>query len=80
MVADIIADASRQIVDFALLGVVAGGLLGWFGLANLPRLAEKVNVRLPADWTRKVEKACYETAFGACVVVAIATGSAFLPM
>lgn len=76
MVADIIADASRQIIDFALLGVVAGGLLGWFGLADLPRLAEKVNVRLPADWSKRVEKACYETGFGAVVVVAIASGFA----
>lgn len=71
-----VGSLSSTIMNWATLGVLIGGLFGWFVLANLPRLAERVSVKLPADWSKQVEKACYETGFGAVVVVAIASGFA----
>lgn len=71
-----VGSLSSTIMNWASVGVVTGGLFGWYVLANLPRLAERVNVKLSADWSKRIEKACYETGFGAVVIVAIASGFA----
>lgn len=71
-----VGSLSSTVLNWATLGAVMGAVLGWFVLANLPGLAERVRVKLPADWSKRVEKACYETGFGAVVVVAIASGFA----